>query len=67
MNGTNKHINAWSQKGKGAQGATLHPKMPPKWLHLNKASWASGVTKQDQARRGHQAWQSLELERLTQT
>ena len=24
----------------------------PKWLHLNKASWASNVTKQDQAHEG---------------
>ena len=58
--GTNKYINARSEKGKGMQGATLYPEMPPKWLHPNKASWVSGVTKQDQARGGRQAWQSLE-------
>ena len=65
--GTNKLIIARSRKGKGTQGATVHSEMPPIWLHLNKASWALGITKQDQARGGHQAWQSLELGRLTQT
>ena len=69
MGGTNKHGKhniAWSGKGKGMHGATRHLEMPPKWLHLNKASWASYVTAQGQARRGPQTWQSLELERLTQ-
>ena len=37
--------------------------MLPKWSHPNKNSWASDVNKQDQARKGHQAWQSLEQER----
>ena len=32
----------------------------------NKASWVLDVTKQDQACEGHQAWQSLGQERLTQ-
>ena len=41
MGGTNKHGKhniAWSGKGKGMHGATRHLEMPPKWLHLNKAS-----------------------------
>ena len=67
--GTNKHgkhIIVQSGIGKGTHGATWHPKMPPKWLHLNKASWVSDVTTQGQACKGHQTWQSLKLERLTQ-
>ena len=67
--GANKHGKysiVWSGKGKGMHGATRHPKMPPKWLLPNKASWESDVTKQDQARGGRQARQSLELETLTQ-
>ena len=55
MGGTNKHGKhsiARSIKGKGTHGATRHPKMPPKWLLPNKASWESDVTKQDQARGG---------------
>ena len=67
--GTNKHGKhsiAWSGIGKGTHGATRHPKMPPKWLHLNKALWASDVTTQGQAHGGRQTWHSLELERLTQ-
>ena len=39
--GTNKHGKhniAHSEKGKGTHGATWHPEMPPKWLHLNEAS-----------------------------
>ena len=43
-----------------------HLEMPPKWLHPNKASWATNVTTQGQARGGRQTWQSLELERLAQ-
>lgn len=65
MNKHGKHIIAQSGKGKGVHEATRHLKTHPKWLHLNKASWASDVTKQDQARRGRQAWQSLGQERLT--
>ena len=67
--GTNrhgKHSSARSEKGKGTHGATLHLEMLPKWLHPNKASWPSDVTKQDQARGGRQAWQSLGQERLAQ-
>ena len=67
--GTNKHGKhsiAWSGKVKGTYGATWHPEMPPKWLHLNKASRESDVITQGQARRGRQTWQSLELERLAQ-
>ena len=67
--GTNKHdkhSNAWSGKGKGTHKATWHQEMPPKWLHLNKASWASNVTIKGEAHGGHQTWQILELERLTQ-
>ena len=67
--GTNKHdkhIIARSGKGKGMHEATWHPETHPKWLHSNKAFCASNVTKQDQARGGHQAWQSLGQERLTQ-
>ena len=47
-------------------GATRHPEMPPKWSHPNKTLWASDVTKNDQGRGGHQAWQSLEQESLEQ-
>ena len=68
MGGTNKHGKhsiVRSEKGKGTHGVTRHSEMPPKWLHLNKASWASDVTTQGQARGGPQTWQSLELERLT--
>ena len=54
------------RKGKGMYEATRHPEMLPKWSHPNKASWASDVTKQDQARGRCQAWQSLEQERLAQ-
>ena len=67
--GTNKHgkhIIARNGKGKGMHEATRHPETHPKWLHPKKASWASDVTNQDQACEGHQAWRSLELERLTQ-
>ena len=53
-------------KGKDAHGATQHPEMPPKWLHPKNASWASGVTKQDQTHGRCQTWQSIEQERLTQ-
>ena len=61
-----KHSIMQSGKGKGTHVATRHPEMPPKWLHLNKASWASDVTTQGQAHGGRQTWHSLELERLTQ-
>ena len=67
--GTNKHSKhniVWSKKGKDTHSATQHSEMPPKWLHPNKASWASDVTTQGQAHGGRQTWQSLELERLTQ-
>ena len=40
MGGANKrgkHSITWSGEGKGMHGATWHPKMPPKWLHLNNA------------------------------
>ena len=43
-----------------------HLEMPPKWLHPNKASWATDVATQGQARGGRQTWQNLELERLAQ-
>ena len=69
MGGTNKHgkhIITRSGKGKGMHKATRHPETHPKWLHPNKASWVSDVTKQDQAHGGCQAWQSLGQERLTQ-
>ena len=55
MGGTNKHGKhniAQSGKGKGTRGTTQHPKIPPKWLHPNKASWALDVTKQDQTSKG---------------
>ena len=45
--------------------ATSIIEMHPKKLQQNKALWALDVTKQDQAHRGRQAWQNLELERLT--
>ena len=64
MNKHGKHSIAQSRKGKGTHGATQHLEMPPKWSHPNKASWVSDVTKQDKARRGCQAWQNLEQERL---
>ena len=47
--GTNKHgkhIIARSGKEKGTHGMAQHPEMHPKWLHLNEASWALGVTTQ---------------------
>ena len=47
MGGVNKHGKhsiARSRKGKGMHGATRRPKTHPKWLHPNKASWASDVT-----------------------
>jgi len=66
INKHGKHSIAQSEKGMGTNGATWHPKMPSKWLHLNRALWASDVTKQDQARGGRQAWHSLEQERLAQ-
>ena len=53
------------EKRKGMHDATQHPEIPPKWLHPHKASWASDVTAQLQTFKGHQMWQSLELERLT--
>ena len=59
-----KHSIVRNGKGKGTHEATQNSEMPPKWLHLNKASWASDVT--TQGREGHQTWQSLKLERLTQ-
>ena len=68
MGGTNKHgkhIIVKSGKGEGRHEATGIMAMHPKWLHPNKASWASGVTKQDQTCKGCQAWKSLEQERLT--
>ena len=54
------------EKGKGVLAATGIVVMHPKWLHPNKASWASDVTTQPQTRYGRHAWQSLEQERLTQ-
>ena len=66
VNKHSKHSIARSGKGKGTYEATWHPKMPPKWSHPNKASWSSNVTKQDKARGGCQAWQSLEQVRLAQ-
>ena len=57
--GTNKHGKhsiARRGKGKGMYEATWHLEILPKWSHPNKASWVSNVTKQDQARGGHQAW-----------
>ena len=67
--GTNKHgkhIIIQSRKGEGMHKAIGIMAMHPKWLHPNKASWASNVTTQGQACGGHQTCQSLELERLTQ-
>ena len=67
--GTNKHGKhsiMRSGNGKGTHVATQYPEMPPKGLNPNKASWALDVTTQGQAYGGHQTWQSLELERLTQ-
>ena len=64
-NKNDKHKIAQSGEGKGVRGATGITKMHPKRLHPNKASWALDVTKQDQAYGGSQAWQNLELERLT--
>ena len=49
--GTNKHgkhIIAWNGKRKGMHEATGIMVMHPKWLHPNKASWASDVTAQPQ-------------------
>ena len=49
--GTNKHgkhIIAWSGKGESMHEATGIMVMHPKWLHPNKASWASDVTAQPQ-------------------
>ena len=46
MDDTNKHGKhsiVQIRKGKGTHGATQHPEMTPKWLHLNKALWASDV------------------------
>ena len=37
------------------------------WLYPNKAIWELDVTTQDQAHGRRQAWQSLELDRLTWT
>jgi len=37
------------EKGKGMHEATGIMAMRPKWLHPNKASWASDVTTQPQA------------------
>ena len=51
MGGTNKHckhIITWSRKGRGMHKATGITKMPPKWLHPDKASWVSDVTTQPQ-------------------
>ena len=45
--GTNKHgkqIVAWSGKVRGMHEATSIMMMHPKWLHPNKAIWASNVT-----------------------
>ena len=39
-----------AEKGKGMHKATSIMAMPPKWLHPNKASWASDVTTQPQTR-----------------
>ena len=50
-------------KGKGMYKVTRRLKMLSKWSYPNKASWASDVTKQDQAR-GAQAWKILEQEGL---
>ena len=66
INKHGKHSIAWGGKGKGTRRANRHSEMPSKQSHPNKASWASNITKQDQARRGRQAWQSLEQERLAQ-
>ena len=55
-----------AEKGKGMHEATGNKVMHLKWLHPNEALWASNVTTQPQTRSGHQAWQSLEQERLTQ-
>ena len=44
------HKQAWQayhvEKGKDMQEATSIMVMHPKWLHLNRASWASDVTAQ---------------------
>ena len=55
-----------AENGEGMHIATDIMTMHPKWLHPNKASWASDVTTQPQTRYGRHAWQSLEQERLTQ-
>ena len=39
-----------AEKGKGMHKATGIVVMYPKWLHPNKASWASDVTTQPQTR-----------------
>ena len=39
-----KHIITRSGKRRGMHEATSITKMPPKWLHADKASWASDVT-----------------------
>ena len=48
------HKQAWqaygAKKGKGMHEATGIMAMPPKWLHPNKASWASSVTTQQLTR-----------------
>ena len=54
-----------AEKGKCMHEETGIMVMHPKWLHPNKALWVSDVTTQPQTRQGCQAWQSLELERLT--
>ena len=67
--GTNKHGKhsiARDGKGKGTRRANRHSEMPSKYSHPNKASWASDITKQDQAHGMRQACQSLEQERLAE-
>ena len=39
-----------AEKGKGMNKTTGIKTMPPKWLHPNKALWASDVTTQTQTR-----------------
>ena len=47
-----KHIITWSRRGRGMHEATSIIEMPPKWLHLEKASWALDVTTQPQPVKG---------------
>ena len=47
-----KHIITRSGKERGMHKATGIMEMPPKWLHPDKALWASDVTTQPQPAKG---------------